>query len=68
MDRSRDSGELATKIEAVNTELKKKIEAVQLDVAKLKVDVAMLKASVRYIFWVSGIQTAALVAILLKLY
>ena len=50
VDRSRDSGKLAT------------------EMATMRTDIAVLKANVRHIFWISGIQTAVLVAILLKLF
>ena len=57
VDRSRES----RKIEG-------RLEKIEDAIVEIKTGVAVMKGNIRHIFWVLAIQSAALVAILLKLF
>ena len=72
VDRSRDNGKLAMEMATMRADFKDEIAAVRAELkdvrAELKEEIAVLKTSVRQLFWISGIQAAALIGILLKLW
>ena len=72
VDRGRDNGKLAMEMETMRTELREEIAALRTElheeIAALRSDIAVLKAQVRYIFWVLGFQSAVLLAIALKVF
>ena len=68
--------EMREEIAALRAEMREEIAALRAElktefnqeIAALRSDIAVLKAQVRYIFWVLGFQSAVLLAIALKVF